>query len=154
MLPLEFARESSDGRITLVIVDTPNRVQSLWAMLMSRDLRCAKEALAVREGVSISKRGVIGFWTRRSNSGHREVPAIGEWALQRGLDGVVWTALKPGFGGARGKLPTEVEVIEFLRRLNGRERLAAEEYVRKAPTQINTRYRRRIEEELGWRRCD
>jgi hypothetical protein len=38
ILPLEFARQSGDGRMTLVIVDSDHRVPVLWSKLNVRSL--------------------------------------------------------------------------------------------------------------------
>ena len=66
------------------------------------------------------------------------------------LDAVVWTALKPKFQEEIGQIPTADEVIAFLKHLPPETKKVAEEYVRRAPAQVNTEYRRRIENELGW----
>lgn len=41
-------------------------------------------------------------------------------------------------------------MIESLRALEGADRDQAEEYVRKAPSEVDTPYRRRIVRDLGW----
>lgn len=150
LLPIEFARESSDGRITLVIAEVPNDVQALWAVLASADLEAAIRALAHREDMQGTLIQRIGFWTAEAGSAHEETTVIGRWATGVGLDGVVWTALKPGFRGDRGLVPSEAEVLRYLRELPDGRRKAAELYVRNAPLQIVTPYRKRIEEEFGW----
>jgi hypothetical protein len=149
-LPLEFARQSSGKRITLVITSVSDRVRALWALLSSPDVDIAKKALADREGIPKNVERDIGFWAMEANSGHLEADIIGDWASSKALDAVVWTALDPGLYGQRKKLPTEADVVGFLRNLPGDHRRAAEEYIRNAPLQIDTRYRRRIEKELGW----
>ena len=50
MLPVEFARESSDQRITLVLVPSGAPVPTLWAKLGVKSLEEAKAALSQREG--------------------------------------------------------------------------------------------------------
>jgi len=46
------------------------------------------------------------------------------------------------------------EVVGYLRTREGSVLEEAEEYVRKAPRQINTVYRRAIEAALGWKPLD
>jgi hypothetical protein len=64
------------------------------------------------------------------------------------LTGVVWTALGPRWDGRDGRVPSCSEVIAFLSSQGADS--AAEEYVRKAPRQVRTRYREEIERHLGW----
>jgi len=66
----------------------------------------------------------------------------------------VWTNLPPKFGGIDGRIPTESEVVAYLQALEGEARAAAEKYVRRAPRQIATAYRRAIERALGWTPID
>ena len=47
-------------------------------------------------------------------------------------------------------MPSLVEALEYLGRLEGQVRAHAEEYVRKAPSQIDTPYRRAIVEQFDW----
>lgn len=149
-LPVEFARESSGKRITLVICTGRTAVTVLWAALDVRTLDDAKRALALREGVQPKYvRHSIGHWSEADVSEHAETFAIGRWAARYGIDGVVWTALKPKIGGVY-RPPTQEEVIKYLDALAGSDRVDAEEYVRLAPRQIVTPYRTAIEAELGW----
>jgi hypothetical protein len=149
-LPVEFARESRDKRITLVLCDGHPGVHVLWAELTATSLAEAKQALAAREGVRdryISNS--IGYWSPDGTSNHVGGEAIGEWASQRKLTGVVWTALKPKIGDDY-RTPSQEEVIGHLNALEGLARETAEEYVRLAPRQIITPYRTAIEAALGW----
>lgn len=43
MISIEFARESADGRITLVLSDGVPEVQSGWALIAVDDVSCAIE---------------------------------------------------------------------------------------------------------------
>jgi hypothetical protein len=74
---------------------------------------------------------------------------IGEWAKARDLTAAIWTALKPGFPRHKGRPLTCRQAIDYLSSLEGSDRLRAEEYVRRAPIQVNTPYRAAIELELG-----
>ena len=74
---------------------------------------------------------------------------VARWAEGRNIDGIVWTALGPKIRGVY-QMPSVHEVIDHLRSLQGVECEAAKEYVRLAPKQIATQYRRQIEDSLGW----
>lgn len=145
-LPLEFARESNDKRITLVITPGAPETTTLWAALAVETLDEAKVALAAREGISGDNiKRSIGEWRHEGGA----ADAIGQWATNKGFAHVVWTALKPKIG-TEYRTPSVSEVLAHLSRLKGAERDRAEEYIRMAPRQIATPYRAAIEEALGW----
>ena len=149
-LPIEFARQSRNGRITLVIEPKAKRIPVLWIQMTVPTVDAAQKALANREGVSLSRNPhSIGYWSHNGASRHSETAGISKWAKTRGVNAVVWTELKPRFNN-KPATPTRREVVEYLRGLKGLERAKAEEYVRKAPLQIRTAYRKAIELELGW----
>ncbi|MGH7179318.1 MAG: hypothetical protein ACREJC_18220 [Tepidisphaeraceae bacterium] len=149
MIRVEFARESEDKRITLVLDSSAAPVRSLWALMDSKDLADAREALRVREGTSGKH---IGSWS----VGEACPPLIVDiepWARARGFSAVIWTAL-PGKIDGNVRTPSCDEVLKHLVGLRGAERDKAEQYVRRAPRQIDTAYRRRIEAELNWTPLD
>lgn len=161
LLPLEFVRESGakagtrGDRITLVIHPAAPPVRTYWALLDVPDLDTARRRLAIREGIRKrwDKRDKdIGYVDVR-DSGRRvaEAEVVRLWASGLDLSGVVWTNLPPKFNGTNGAVPTAEDVIAFLQNLHEDKRGAAEGYVRHAPPQIDTPYRRLIEERLGWR---
>jgi hypothetical protein len=145
-LPIEFARESKDRRITLVVCEGAPDVTTLWARLNVETLEAARAVLQTREGC---QPGAIGWCSPDGASQHAGATVIGQWASERNLSGVVWTALQPKIGAAY-RTPTLDEVVGHLARLEGRERDTAEEYVRFTPRQIVTPYRTAIEGLLGW----
>lgn len=145
---VEFLRRSNDGRITLVLSGEADLVRLLWAPMDTNDLAEARRALKEREGLSANDwEKHVGTWSV-GNSDSRLIPGMGAWALAHGVDSVVWTALGPRFEGDAP--PTEDQVVSHLASLRGVARENAERYVRRAPRQIDTRYRRRVEAELGW----
>jgi hypothetical protein len=148
-VPVEFTRQSSDGRITLVIEPSAAPVRVLWAVMLSPDLQSARDALRDREGITGDKwMSRIGSW-QRGEAAPESISELAEWAQAHGVDAVVWTALGPRFNGQETS-PSVDQVIQYLRNLTGPIRENAERYVRCAPRQIDTEYRRRIEAELGW----
>ncbi|MDQ1119032.1 MULTISPECIES: hypothetical protein [Pseudoxanthomonas] len=159
LLPVEFARESGakknqrGDKITLVICPNSTRVRTYWVMLDVPDLIVARKCLAAREGIPKNWETDIGFADCVSGQTHGlEADTISAWAGANGLTGVVWTNLPCKFNGQH-LMPSEVEVIAFLRALDGTKRVDAERYVRNTPRQIETAYRSAIEQSLGWFNC-
>lgn len=149
-LPLEFARQSANGRITLVIVPGAAPISALWCALDVDTLDEARQVLAKREGIKPAYvERSVGVWGKGVCSRHRETEAIGKWAEAANLSGVVWTALQPRFEG-KSTTPSIDQVLEHLANLDAEAKRLAEEYVRRAPPQIRTAYRERIECDLGW----
>jgi len=146
----EFLRESQDQRITLVLHKVVPFVRSLWALMPVASLAEAREQLARRENIKDTRIAQdIGSWSQ----GHPEVPEIAglaAWAVARGIGHVVWTNLPTKFAGTAGRVPTEAEVVQHLADLKGPARDVAEQYIRRAPRQVDTAYRRAIEAKLGW----
>jgi len=115
----------------------------------------ARENLRTRE-VTLTER--IGFATiPRCESGCWGDPAILErilgWGKKKGLDAVVWTGLKENSERFRKKTGMELNednIIKYLKSLTGEKLENAREYIQKAPKQIDTKLRRRIQQELSW----
>ena len=147
LIPIEFARQSKDDRITLVIAPGARPVRSLWALMDSDSLDEAREQLQLREGTE--NPDYIGNWSRKQES-PRDIPKLSEWAAARNIHSVIWTALPPGLKGDDNEHPGVEDVLRHLRALSGTARDNAERYIRRAPRQIDTDYRRRIEAELEW----
>lgn len=147
LAPVEFLRQSTDNRITLVLADGFPLVRTLWSIMDVPDVRSAREALRKREGTSEKHPEHIGSWML----GEPDPPmlALAAWASSRGVDAVVWTALPPKFAG-KEQVPTIEQVVEHLEGLRGLERDNAERYVRLAPKQIDTHARRAVEARLSW----
>ncbi len=149
LIPVEFARQSQDGRITLVLIETERVVPSLWVVMQCEDLAAAVEALRYREG--IPQRNVdrhVCRWSAGQVS-PKLIPSLSQWAEGYGLDHVIWTGLPPKFSGTE-ITPTAEQVVDYLKVLTGEARDLAEYYVRKAPRQIATQYRQSIEAALQW----
>jgi hypothetical protein len=147
--PVEFARQSTDGRITLVIEPKAEPVRVLWAQMLPNNLEEAQKALRDREGITGTDwASRIGSW-KAGSPAPNNIPELARWAEARALEAIVWTALPAKFGGDE-RTPTAEQVIEYLRGLEGTVREYARQYVERAPRQIDTDYRRRIEAALGW----
>jgi hypothetical protein len=154
ILPVEFARQSGNSTVSLVLLPDARPVRTLWVELQVTSLEEARFVLCKRENRDCTRTprsmAIIGYWSVEARTDDQFSAPIGEWATQRNLDAVVWTALKPKWNMEPGVVPTIEQVIECLRGLAGEERNAAERYIRLAPRQVRTLYRERIEEELGW----
>ena len=143
---VEFVRESADRRITLVLEGSAPPSPSLWAIFHSKDVDAARAALQARERCGP---GGVKEWST-GEAEPRDIIGLAEWARARRIESVVWTALGPKFGGRDGVVPTIGQVIEHLSQLDDAARSNAERYIRRAPRQIDTPYRRQIEAALSW----
>ena len=150
LLPVEFARQCDDGRLTLVIIQQSIPIRTLWAPFSVETVAAAREALGKREGISEkNQEKSIAAWS--SESQNEPVPAnIASWARNLGVAAVLWTALPPLFDKKVGRVPSIDEAVTYLRGLRHEQRRNAERYVRMASRQVDTPYRRRFELEFGW----
>jgi hypothetical protein len=150
-LAVEFARQSDNGLITLVIAKGCEAVPTLWSLFNTRDVKEARESLRDRERIPKSRAADrIAHWRHGEDATSQPDATISRWATGKNLEAAVWTNLPPKFAGINGRVPTETQVVAYLQALEGKTRAAAEEYVRRAPRQIATGYRRAIETALGW----
>ncbi|WP_421729387.1 hypothetical protein [Brevundimonas sp.] len=145
-LPIEFARQSQDDRLTLVLVEGVPTSKALWCSLDASTLEEAVLALQAREGAKTGKH--IGRWPLSDPDEYLMASQIGEWAQLNGLLGVVWTALPPGMKNSRGQLPSLAEAVAHLGGLDAARLDAASKYIRTAPAQTQTAYRAALEAEL------
>lgn len=145
VLPLEFARKSKNGRVTLVITDQGTPCEVLWNELAVETLGEAVAALAEREEMPTTKR--VGSWPPVS-SVEPPFEAVAEWAIRRGLNGVVWTGLGANWDARVGGMPTFEDIVLHLQSLSDEGLQRAADYIRKAPAQIATAHRKTLEEQL------
>ena len=150
VLPIEFARISADGRLTLIIEEGSEPIVTYHALLSVSGLEEAVEALARREVCGPEH---IGIWSpvkSRASVALSVLPVLASWARERDLEGVVWTDLPATFADRAGQPWTPPAAVEYLGGLTGPTRQRAEEYVRRAPPQTRTATRTLIERCLGW----
>ena len=77
---------------------------------------------------------------------------VAKWAVELGLDGVVWTALGPNtLDNKNGLVPSDERIVYLKSLVAVGKADAAREYFEQAPAQIATPLRQRIREELDWR---
>ena len=153
MIPIEFARQSKDGRLTLVITNGAMPVRSLWSIMATNDLEMAKTSLQIREGISDdNKNKLIGSIRKDTQAQNESLIAtnIRTWMNDVQMEAVIWTDLPPKFNGTIGRIPTLQEAITYLKGLDINIFTHAEQYIRKAPLQIDTTYRREFEKQFKW----
>ncbi len=158
--PVEFTRQSKDGRITLVLDEDAEPVRLLWARMTLSDVEQAMKALCERERITASDwKSQIGSWSIRDEP-PKNIPSLPMWAQANGIDAAIWTALGPQYKKQGETEPTKERpppewVLNYLQGLLGPLRDVAEQYFRRTPPQIDTEYRRRVEATLGWvyRQC-
>jgi hypothetical protein len=152
MLPLEFCRQSGNGRLTLVIDKDSEPLKVLWSPMIANDLKIAIESLRIREGIPKSRcNDYIGvLCADEATSADPIKNVLSHWLQDVGFDAVIWTDLPSKFNEVNGMKPSKDEALAYLHGLEGDTRASAEEYIRRAPVQITTEYRRAFEKELGW----
>jgi hypothetical protein len=154
MLPIEFARISQDGRLTLVIVPGVKSVQTLYAISKFKVLDHAVLDLAVREGCG---RKHIGFYNKiMDNFEPKEFEFknqiecwINNKKYDEGIDAVIWTNLTEKLKDGNGKEWNKKNIVEYLNSLPSNKKALAEQYVRRTPVTIDTKIRKKLEKN-GW----
>ena len=155
ILPIEFARISKDGRLTLVITENGTKVSVLFTLSNYHNLEEATLNLAVREG---SGRNNIGSYDKNKDtfsSKFRFEDELKNWIKNTDFDAVIWTNLGENWNikNEKGDIIRQIEPerrIEYLKELKGNTSAIAEEYIRRTPIEINTDYRKEIEATLNW----
>jgi hypothetical protein len=149
MLPIEFARESSDGRLTLVIHPRRKKQRTYWATSTFKGLSQAIENLREREGKNCREKDIhfLGKGLSDGRGDARSMRAVGEWLRKReNPDAAIWTGLPGTYD--------RDSAIRYLKGIKDPGRLAeARKYVRMTPPQIQTVVRAAMRKE-GWSDCD
>ena len=133
-----------------LVVDHKSKwpVRVLWALMTTDDENVACDLLRKRE--DIPEKNISDIHFVRATDSLESVDEVEkkikmeiiEWLNLKQLDMAIWT----GLPGER----TIQEILTHLSGLRGNERNHAEKYIRKAPKQIDTYYRRAIEAKFGW----
>jgi hypothetical protein len=149
LLPIEFCRISSDGRLTLVIdkaVGDLCRTYSAPSVFTSLDT--AIENLRERETRHAEDIGFAepasGRQSEIAMERHPEaVASIADWTAATGYDAAIWTALGSNFDewNKAGEQFSVTAAIGYLETLKGEDPAAfvrALDYIRKAPGEVET----------------
>jgi hypothetical protein len=153
MLPVEYARVSQDGRLTLVIAPGMPAVPTYWGVAALPNLNQAITNLKQREQTGSEYIGYLRKDEARSRTGTLPatiITTLHDWLHTHHLDAVIWTNLPPRFDKTTGRMPTIAEALDYLRGLDGDTRQRAETYIRRTPPQIRTPIRAAVETHLGW----
>ncbi|WP_122734462.1 hypothetical protein, partial [Pseudomonas viridiflava] len=110
----------------------------------SVEAACA--ALREREQIPAEREGAIASLL----VSRKPVGMLMEWAWERRIDAVIWTALPPRFDGIEGRVPSVEDAVAYLSGLTGETLQHARDYIEQVPEQIDTPYRRIIRRQLGW----
>ena len=153
VLPIEFARISKDGRLTLVITANGTDLPTLYSVSSFDNLNLAVLNLKKREGTNEK---YIGSYNKSKDEfSPIEFPYkdnIKNWIQTSDFDAVIWTNL-PEKLNLENMTKTEKDPdgrINYLQNLKGSESALAEEYIRNPPKQIATKYKTQIIKTLGW----
>jgi hypothetical protein len=82
LVRVEFVRQSSDRRITLVLESMAPPTRALWTILRSREIDDAKASLQTREGCGPTG---VDAWSPGASEPHNVI-ALPEWARARGIE--------------------------------------------------------------------
>ena len=147
VLPIEFSRISSDGRLTLVI-DEKNGVpvKTRYVESGSGTLGQAIEDLRKREGTSKSMIGVVSQTINIPKSGSDTIKG---WADEHKWDAMIWTGLPSNFEDIKNVPFTVENGLTYLRGLAGEKKGKAREYIDRAPEEVVTPLRRELATK-GW----
>lgn len=149
-LPIEYVRQSDNGRLTLVITSNAKPVRTLWALMATQDIDEAKKSLAIREGRIKNFESIIETVTSTDETDDFVKLNIQKWMKNFDLKAAIWTNLPPRFDNTDDKEPSIQQAIDYFKLIDINKRQLAEEYIRRTPKQIDTEYRRKFEAEFGW----
>lgn len=154
LLPIEFARVSNNGRLTLVIKTDSKPVQVLWALMDANNLEEARKNLQEREETpSIDRIGFVNLVDNTESSRYNGISkVIIRWAKSKNLDAVIWTDLGVKFKDRLKKDFNSRNALNYLKNLTSDKKSLAQEYIINAPSQIRTEIREKVETELGWKK--
>jgi hypothetical protein len=156
MLPIEFCRIATDGRLTLAIDETFGALCNTYSAPSALEsLDAAIENLRAREGMPNAR--AVGFVEPASGrqsdfamQNHPQVVAtIGAWAESGGYDAAIWTALTSNFnewgkGGEPFSVSAALRYLETLEGEDGPKFAQALAYIRNAPPEVETPVREEI----------
>ncbi len=160
-LPVEFARISDDGRVTLVLQPGAKPITTYSVVADQETLELARENLRLREGPKRCKTRARGEWiasvdqvgTSRGRVEEEELRSIRKWVRNKGYDAAVWTAIPPRLShpkhGSIHSLTVD-GIVDYLRLVKPEVREMTRSYFRNVPLEVQTGLRHGIEQAMGW----
>lgn len=151
-LKLEFSRISKTRlRALTLVIDEDHGTPTTVAWCLSKrstvddavcDLRC-------REGTTLRNIDLINvaLATEPVTSPEAACNLILAWARPKGLDAVIWTALRSNFKEKTGHPFTVEAAVSYLKNLNPEGKAKAAEYLWRAPGFVKTPLRSALETE-------
>lgn len=157
LLPIEFARISQDGRLTLVIHPSSADQSTYWALSDMTTVEDARGNLREREGAKLADIHHVVRDGQQAEGVPRDIiERMRAWlAAHEDLGAAIWTGLRSNWKEKRGRDFSLDDAVQYLEELKaGRDQAKAtydraREYVTNAPPQIATAVRR-ISRERGW----
>lgn len=157
MLPIEFARMSEDGRLTLVINSGSADQPTYWALSEFMKVNEARNNLRAREHSRLRDIHDVDQNGSATDGAPREiVNKVTEWlARHQDVQAVVWTGLPSNWMAKRQRDFTPEDAVAFLSKLEAERDRAkatyerAREYVTNAPPLLDTAVRR-VMRTRGW----
>ncbi len=146
VMPVEFSRVGDGGELATAVCMNAPLVEVYWALLDADSIQQATVSLREREQIPVSREDGVGSYILSS----KPTGMLAGWAAEKKLDAVIWTALPPRFNGVEGRIPCVEDVLAYLSSLEGEKRKHAQEYMKNAPAEFDTPYRKAIRERLGW----
>jgi|ERR1700676_129292 len=157
LLPLEFARISRDGRLTLVIHPGSLDACTYWALSAAETLPEARKNLRVREACSLQDIHSVAVQPQADNALSEIEARVNKWLLTRdGVEAAIWTGLTCNWKDKRDRSFTTEDAVRYLQELEDAKNSSAvildhaREYVKNAPSQIQTRVRKAMQRVSGW----
>jgi hypothetical protein len=152
ILPIEFARISEDGRLTLVIKQGVSYIKVFYSISNYDNIDEAIKNLSEREKCKEDK---IGYFVKEnellSPINFQFLECIQSWInLFDNIDAVIWTNLSIKFKDKVNLKYSSENVVEYLRNLPDDKQKEARRYIIKTPIEIKTEMRSIIEKELKW----
>ena len=154
-LKLEFSRISSSRDNALTLVIDPKHgspVTVAWSMSLRTTIEEAVCDLQKREGPT--KKENIGMLAINGDEPPRafdkkSLDSIRAWAVERELEGVVWTDLRSNFYEIKSK-PFSIDVaVDHLKSQIKDPKAKAIEYIKLAPSFVQTQLRTAIDSQSG-----